>query len=94
MSGMFKLMEGQIAVIVERGVYKEVEIATRNGGELYVKAKGGFIRLHADGSTSVGSKCRVDTLSIGGQRFYTDRYGKLCTCSGPERSLITDGLRF
>lgn len=87
MSGMFQIIEGEVAVIVEGGVYKEAPLAVRNGGELYAKAKGGFVRLYADGSTSVGSKCRLDTLALDGP-LYKDRFGKLCSAPGERRSLI------
>ena len=76
MSGMFKMLEGELSVVYESGVYKEAQLATRNG-ELYVKAKGGFVRLYADGTTSAGSKMFLDTITLEGP-FYKDRFGKLC----------------
>ena len=74
---MFQTLEGELAVTVENGVYKEATLATRNNGELYVKAKGGFLRLYADGSTSGGSKCRLDTLHLD-VALFKDKLGKLC----------------
>jgi len=87
MSGMFKLIEGELAVTVENGVYKEGALATRNNGELYVKAKGGFLRLYADGSTSGGSKCYVDALALDAPLF-KDRLGKLCIAAGDGRKAL------
>jgi len=87
MSGMFQLREGEVAVIVEGGVYREVPVATRNNGELYVKAKGGFVRLNADGSTSVGSKCRLDTLVMDAP-MYKDAFGRLSIAPGKDRKEI------
>lgn len=87
MSGMFKLIDGEVAVIVEGGVYKEAPLAIRNNGELYVKAKGGFVRLNADGTTSVGSKCRLDTLALD-TPLYKDRFGKLCVAEAKDRKPI------
>jgi len=84
MSGMFKIIEGETAVIREGGVYKEVLLATRNNGELYVKAKGGFVRLYADGSTSAGSRCVLDTI-VFDTPLYKDRVGRLCTATAKGR---------
>jgi hypothetical protein len=84
---MFQIIEGETAVIREGGVYKEVQLATRNGGELYVKAKGGFVRLYADGSTSAGSKCAIDTLALDTPLF-KDRLGKLCIAPGENRTAL------
>lgn len=84
MAGMCQLLEGESAVLRENGVYREVGLAVRGDGELYARAKGGFVRLHADGSTSVGSKCSLDTLSISTD-LTRDRHGKLCIGSGPDR---------
>lgn len=84
---MFQIIEGETAVIREGGVYKEVQIATRNNGELYVKAKGGFVRLYADGSTSAGSKCTLDTLALD-KPLFKDRLGKLCVAPGTNRTAL------
>lgn len=92
-SRMFQLIEGEVAVIREGGVYKEVPIATRNNGELYVKAKGGFVRLYADGSTSVGSKCAIDTIAINAT-LYKDRFGKLCVEPADDRKALDNAPSF
>jgi hypothetical protein len=76
--GMFKQVEGENAVIVESGVYRQADLYNRDG-YLYAKAGPGFVRLYADGSTSK-AKCRLDALS-----FYkplcADKFGRLCDTS-------------
>mgnify|MGYP003119046768 CR=1 FL=1 len=93
MSGMFQTLEGELAVTVENGVYREAALAVRNNGELYVKAKGGYLRLYADGSTSGGSKCRLDTLALDAD-FYTDRLGRLCIAKGTDRKPLGETPAF
>lgn len=87
MSGMFQIIEGETAVIRHGGLYKEVPLATRNGGELYVKLNGGFARLYADGSTSLGSKVMLDTLALDAP-LYRDRFGKLCIAPAKDRKSV------
>lgn len=89
MSGMFQIIEGEMAVVREGGVYKEVELATRNNGELYVKAKGGFVRLMADGTSSLGSKLTLDTLTLDAA-YHKDRLGKLCISAAPDRKALAE----
>ena len=94
--GMFKHLEGQVAVIVEGGVYKPVDIYTRDG-YLYAKTGAGFVRLYADGSTTK-AKCRLDTLHFDGALF-RDALGRMCSqpvngaapIGGPERLRIASG---
>lgn len=87
MSGLFKIVEGELAVVRVGGVYKEVELATRHRGELFVKANGGFVRLYADGTSSLGSKLTLDTLTLDTQ-LYKDRLGKLCVAEAPDRKAL------
>ena len=58
----FQKVEGDAAIIVENGVYKQVDLYTRDG-MLYVQSGGGFIRLFADGSTTK-AKTRLDFMSF------------------------------
>lgn len=74
--GFFQHVEGEAAVVVENGVYKQVDLYTRDG-YLYAKTKGGFVRLFADGSTTA-VKMRLDHMSWDGALF-KDPMGKLCT---------------
>ena len=89
MSGLFQTLEGEIAVVYENGVYKECSVAVRNSGELYVKAKGGFVRLYADGSTSGGSKMKLDTITVADPLF-KDRFGRLCIGEAEHRKPLTE----
>lgn len=78
--GMFKQVDGENAVIVENGVYKQTDVFSRDGA-LYAKAGGGFVRLYADGSTSK-AKCRLDLLTYSGV-LAQDAFGRLCDGSAP-----------
>lgn len=83
--GMFKALEGQAAVIVENGVYKQADLFTRSGF-LYAKVGSGFVRLYADGSTTK-AKCRIDALHFDAA-LMQDRFGRLCDASLPEAKPI------
>lgn len=48
---LFKELEGDTAIVVSGGVYKQVQIFTRNG-YLFAAVSGGYVRLKADGTTS------------------------------------------
>lgn len=65
--GFFKQVEGEAAVVVENGVYRQVDVYTRDG-VLYAKSAGGFVKLYADGSTTK-AKLRLETLSWDGDLF-------------------------
>jgi len=84
MSSMFEIIPNEVAIVRQGGVYKEVGLAVRNNGELYVKVAGGFVRLYADGKTSLGSKMTLDTLAIDA-RLHKDTFGKLCITPGNGR---------
>jgi hypothetical protein len=73
--GLFREVEGDTAIIVENGVYKQVPVYNRNG-YLYAKVSGGFIRLYVDGSTSK-PKCRLSHLDTV-IPLYADTMGRLC----------------
>lgn len=76
--GLFKHLEGENAVLVENGVYKQTDLYTRDGA-LFAKAGGGFVRLYADGSTSK-AKCRIEALLMDGV-LCRDKLGRLCDAS-------------
>jgi hypothetical protein len=46
----FKQVEGEAAIIISNGVYRQCDLYTRDG-YLYAKISGGFVRLMADGAT-------------------------------------------
>ena len=72
----FKDVEGEGAVVVTGGVYKQVELATRDG-YLYAKVGGGYVRLMMDGSTSKNGT-RLEFLTWD-QGLFRDPFGRLCT---------------
>lgn len=72
----FQEVEGEAAVLVENGVYHQVPLYTRDGF-IYAKAKGGFVRLMADGATTK-AKLRLDFMSWTGD-LARDPLGRLCT---------------
>lgn len=74
--GFFKYVEGEAAILVENGVYRQVDLYTRDGF-LYAKTSGGFVRLLADGSTTK-AKMRLDRMSWTGA-LHRDMFGRLCT---------------
>lgn len=76
--GMFKQIEGENAIVVEGGVFKQTDLYTRDG-YLYAKAGGGFVRLYADGSTSK-ARCRLDVLTFD-KPLRVDNFGRLCDAS-------------
>lgn len=67
-------MDGEAAVIVENGVFKQTDVYTRDG-QLFAKLGSGFVRLMADGATTK-SRCRLDALSWSGP-LYSDTFGRL-----------------
>ncbi len=71
----FKEVEGEAAVLIENGVYRQVPIFVRDGF-LYAKSSGGFVKLMADGSTTK-AKMRLDFMSWNGP-LYRDALGRLC----------------
>lgn len=72
----FQQVEGEAAVLVENGVYRQCDIYTRDG-YLYAKVGSGFVRLMADGSTTK-SRLRLDFMSWTGD-LRRDGLGRLCT---------------
>lgn len=70
----FKPIEGEACIIIEKGVFRQVDLYER-GGQLFAKMGGGFIRLMSDGSTTKAS-ARLDTISF--DALGRDRVGRLC----------------
>ena len=75
---LFVQSEGDSAVVVENGVFKQCDLYTRDG-YLYAKVGGGFVRLNVDGSTSK-AKLRLDFLDTV-KPIARDRVGRLCSAS-------------
>jgi len=76
----FQQVEGEAAVLVENGVYRQCDLYTRDG-YLYAKVGSGFVRLMADGATTK-AKCRLDFLSWEGA-LHRDALGRLCAPTVP-----------
>lgn len=83
----FKHVEGEAAILVENGVYRQVDLYTRDG-YLYAKSSGGFVRLKADGSTTK-AKLRLEHMSWTGG-LYRDTFGSLAT---HEARLASDKIK-
>lgn len=78
--GLFQEKEGDVAIVVENGVYKQVPVYVRDG-YIYAKVNGGFVRIMADGATTK-AKMRVDNLLWEGE-LARDNLGRLCTPDAP-----------
>lgn len=73
--GLFMEVEGEVAILVDGGVYRQVPIYTKDGF-LFAKFGSGFVRLNADGSTTK-PKTRLDHLTYD-HPLGTDQMGRLC----------------
>lgn len=71
---MFKKLEGDRAMILQGGVFKECDLYSFNGG-LFAKASGGYIRLKADGTTSKEG-VRLHHIEYD-EPLFQDRFGRL-----------------
>lgn len=72
---LFQEVDGEVAIIVQNGVFKQVPLYKR-GGYLYAKSNGGFIRLYFDGSTTV-AKARLETITWSNGVLGKDSLGRL-----------------
>ena len=72
----FQEVEGEAAILVENGVYKQVPVYSRDG-YLYAKIAGGFVRMMADGSTTK-ARMRLDFMTSE-KPLCRDPLGRLCT---------------
>ena len=71
---MFKQIQGENAIIVRSGVYRQCDLYER-AGEIFARVGNGFVRLYADGSTSQ-PKTSITVLAFNGNLF-ADRLGRL-----------------
>ena len=81
----FQQVEGEAAVLVENGVYRQCDLYTRDG-YLYAKIGSGFVRLHSDGATTK-AKCRLDHMSWTGD-LARDQLGRLCRPDVPRSKVL------
>lgn len=82
---LFQKVEGENAIVVHNGVYRQCDVYERNGS-LFAKVGPGFIRLYANGSTSQ-TKTRLETLAYDGP-LYADQLGRLTTKDGEGHKAI------
>lgn len=71
---MFSIVEGEVAILTSKGVFRQTTVYKRRGG-IYAKWGSGFIRLRSDGGTSIPN-VRVETLTWEGP-LGTDVHGRL-----------------
>lgn len=83
----FQQVEGEAAILVENGVYRQCDLYSRDG-YLFAKAGGGFVRLMVDGSTSK-ARARLDFMSWSGPLF-SDGMGRLGTEYMPKAKALPD----
>lgn len=87
----FKELEGDFAIVVQGGVFRQCDLYER-AGFLFIKTSGGFVKVYANGSTSK-SNVRLDELSFDGD-LWADRFGKVRLVDGdkykPLRILAPD----
>lgn len=76
---MFTQLIGHSAVVRKGGVYKPCDIYEYRG-QLFAKFGGGFVRLNADGKSSVEG-CTLDMLAYEGPLF-KDKFGRLTVQPG------------
>ena len=72
---LFQEMEGDVAVLVQNGIYYQQPLY-RRGDFLYAKFGGGFVRLMADGGTS-RPKMRFDFVDVAHAAMGKDGLGRL-----------------
>lgn len=72
----FKKVEGDAAILSSNGVFKQVDLYTRDG-YVFAAYAGGFIRIMSDGSTSKAG-VSLDFMSWGAGPL-AQRLGRLCT---------------
>jgi hypothetical protein len=80
---LFKPLDGDMALLLQGGVFKPAELHERDG-KLFARAAGGFVRLYKDGRTS---KTGVSfTTLVTEEPLFVDRFGRLCLTSGDQRT--------
>jgi hypothetical protein len=84
----FKEVEGEAAIVVSNGTYKQVPLFTRDG-YIYAKVGGGFVRLMSDGSTTK-AKMRLDFMTWTAGELRRDEVGRLCTDDVPASRALDD----
>lgn len=76
----FKKIDGEYVIVNMNGVFKQVDLAERDG-LLYAVTAGGYVQLRADGGTSK-DKLRFVELTFE-EPLYQTALGKLCRSEAP-----------
>lgn len=76
---MFKQLTGQSAVVRNRGVYRTCDLYEFRG-QMFAKYGSGFVRLNANGSSSLDGLA-LELLAYEGSLFQ-DKFGRLCVTAG------------
>ena len=84
---MFSRIDTDEALIVENGVYRPVDVYRGPDGGLYVKAKGGFVRVKERGDTSHPT-VKITLLMREGP-LYRDAWGRLCVTEADGRRPVS-----
>ncbi len=84
---LFKALEGETAILVCNGVFRQCQLYSKNG-ELFAQVPGGFVRLHADGATTKPGM-RLETLAYDGPLFRTG-LNRICIEAGEGRTPLTE----
>jgi len=84
---MFQELEGQTAIVVSKGVYKQAPVYMRDDGSLFAKVGSGFIRLNGTGSTSHAGT-RIDFLACDIPLF-VNQFGHLFAKGGAKYKALT-----
>jgi len=74
--GLFQKVEGATAILSQNGIYRQVNVYTRDH-YVYAELGTGFIKLMADGSTTK-ARCRLDMI-VHDDPLYVDSLGRLVT---------------
>lgn len=82
---LFKELEGDVAIVVSGGIFKQVKLFTRNGF-LFAAVAGGYVRLKADGTTSK-DKLRLEHIETE-LPLFKDRIGRLGTEQMPNAQAL------
>jgi len=83
---MFKQVVGQSAVVRKGGVYRTCDLYEYKG-QLFAKHGNGYVRLNADGGSSVDGLA-LDLLAYEGPLF-ADKFGRLCVVAGEGFKALT-----
>jgi hypothetical protein len=80
---MFKKIDTDQALIVQKGLFKPVDVYEGPEGGLYIKIGSGYARIRQNGSTSVEGVALQ--MLHRDEPVFKDAFGRLCTTGGDGR---------